>query len=335
MRNGWSISIWSQTRVPQVPSFKVHSLIRIFGETSKVSKLIVEEWHCWDHKLIFEVFNRSEAINICSIPLSSKRMEDKLIWGYRLYTTDGRFSVKSTYHLGVTTTKERLAAPSTSHDKVIGSTKQFLWRAMKNLLPTKQNLFKRNEPETIQHVLWTCPATSDVWAERTSLLKKWTCVDQYSKKEQLEEIAVICRRLWIRMNRFVFDNNFEAPATLITRALVENNVKWEAPLAAILKLNFDVAMDQEHSKLSIDLIARNHKGEVMFSAFLSGFFTGSSNVKDTIFERDAKSITQAINGNSHDWSSFGMMTVHFIYREGNHATHMLAKKALYMEEDRI
>ncbi|KAG7947538.1 hypothetical protein I3843_14G100300, partial [Carya illinoinensis] len=79
MRNGWSISIWSQTRVPQVPSFKVHSLIRIFGETSKVSKLIVEEWHCWDHKLIFEVFNRSEAINICSIPLSSKRMEDKLI----------------------------------------------------------------------------------------------------------------------------------------------------------------------------------------------------------------------------------------------------------------
>jgi hypothetical protein len=53
--------------------------------------------------------------------------------------------------------------------------KNFMWRACKNLLLTKENLMKRKvveeplcpicnlEVETTLHVLWDCPASIDVW----------------------------------------------------------------------------------------------------------------------------------------------------------------------------
>ena len=61
-----------------------------------------------------------------------------------------------------------------------------VWRACHNLLPTKANLFKRRvtdsllcpicnlEDESVEHVVWSCLATSDV---RSSVpkLQKSTC----------------------------------------------------------------------------------------------------------------------------------------------------------------
>lgn len=81
----------------------------------------------------------------------------------------------------------------------------------------------------------------------------------------MEEIAVICRGLWMRRKRFTFDSKVEDPATLIKRALAELqefweaqkmdmgeevrelqsrvNIKWHAPLDDTTKVNFDAVID--------------------------------------------------------------------------------------------
>jgi len=59
--------------------------------------------------------------------------------------------------------------------KVPAITKNFLWKICNNLLPTKENLFKKNivqdplcpfcrvDIETIGHILWSCPSSMAVW----------------------------------------------------------------------------------------------------------------------------------------------------------------------------
>jgi hypothetical protein len=63
----------------------------------------------------------------------------------------------------------------------------FLWKACTNILPTKENLNKRGiasdplcpvcglVPETMGHVLWSCPAAKDVWLENMMRIQKSTC----------------------------------------------------------------------------------------------------------------------------------------------------------------
>lgn len=58
-------------------------------------------------------------------------------------------------------------------------------RALNNILPTKDNLSKKQvignvfrpickqEEESVVHVLWSCPASGDVWGEATSPVQKW------------------------------------------------------------------------------------------------------------------------------------------------------------------
>jgi hypothetical protein len=62
--------------------------------------------------------------------------------------------------------------------------KLFAWRACQNLLPTRDNLYKRKviqDPscpccsyaiETVIHSLWSCPATEDAWGDHFSCFKK-------------------------------------------------------------------------------------------------------------------------------------------------------------------
>ncbi|KAF5477664.1 hypothetical protein F2P56_004283 [Juglans regia] len=125
---------------------------------------------------------------------------------------------------------------------VPNSTKQFVWRALNNILPTKKSLAQKNvvkvatcqacgmEEETVCHVLWTYPAASDVWAESQSGLQKWTCeekeffyiwAEMQSKlqKTKVEEVAMILKGLWFRRNRMVFEGKFDSPSKVIAAAI--------------------------------------------------------------------------------------------------------------------
>lgn len=113
---------------------------------------------------------------------------------------DGIFKVKTAYHLEMDKIRKSQGETSAGSfeqptwkslwkSNVPGSVKYFLWKACHDLLPTRKNLFIRKEVEGLLcpicereeelaiHTLWSCPASSDVWGEESSPLKKWSDAD--------------------------------------------------------------------------------------------------------------------------------------------------------------
>ncbi|XP_035546179.1 uncharacterized protein LOC118348488 [Juglans regia] len=160
--------------------------------------------------------------------------------------------------------------------------KHFLWKATHNVLPTKQNLYKKQitesdccpicerEPETIMHVVWSCPAASDVWVENDSPVNKWYSSDYefmdlwvklnaFIKEEKVEVVACIMRKIWMRRNLLLFEKKFYHSRNLISAATqglrefklsqdqlqktqMQGNVdrsviKWEKPEEMVVKAN--------------------------------------------------------------------------------------------------
>ncbi|XP_041011373.1 uncharacterized protein LOC121255161 [Juglans microcarpa x Juglans regia] len=105
----------------------------------------------WTEGLIGSIFNKEEAAHICSIPLSTRGVEDKLIWGP---SGKGVFSVKSAYFLEENRKKAVVGESSREGEmdsrwksiwelKVPGKVKLFLWKTGNNLLATRGKLFTK------------------------------------------------------------------------------------------------------------------------------------------------------------------------------------------------
>lgn len=51
------------------------------------------------------------------------------------------------------------------------------------------------------------------------LTELWERMQKCFQKEQMEEIVVIFRGLWLRRNKHIFENIFDSPAKVINMAL--------------------------------------------------------------------------------------------------------------------
>jgi len=104
-------------------------------------------------------------------------------------------------------------------------------------LPTKVNLCRwkvveddfcpccTREVESVIHALWCCPAAQDVWGRGSIVFQKCKtkggsfkqlmdeCLNRPSK-EDVELMAVICRHIWLRRNKMVFDQIFTPPSVV-------------------------------------------------------------------------------------------------------------------------
>jgi hypothetical protein len=126
---------------------------------------------------------------------------------------------------------------------VSNATKMFIWKACKNLLPTKENLFRRRvvgdqiclictfEIELVLHILWECPAAVDVWSSGSRSLQKCSggAVSLSSVLETLmrrcssvdiELWAVLARKLWLRRNSVVFGGVFISSNQLMRETVI-------------------------------------------------------------------------------------------------------------------
>uniref|UniRef100_A0A7N2M3W7 Reverse transcriptase zinc-binding domain-containing protein n=1 Tax=Quercus lobata TaxID=97700 RepID=A0A7N2M3W7_QUELO len=105
--------------------------------------------------------------------------EDILIW---THTLDGEYSVRSAYHILVVEEGQGMPNSSSSGDskefwkiRAPNRIRHFLWQAVKDLFPTKQNLNAQHvpvnitcdrcvdHPKTILHCLWLCDEARSVW----------------------------------------------------------------------------------------------------------------------------------------------------------------------------
>lgn len=92
--------------------------------------------------------SREEADTILKLPISSARNGDFLVWHFN---SQGRYTVKSGYHLAMNDQREVASKPSSSFQppkavwkfiwnlQVPPKLKHFWWRACSNLLATKEN----------------------------------------------------------------------------------------------------------------------------------------------------------------------------------------------------
>ncbi|XP_042950231.1 uncharacterized protein LOC122282336 [Carya illinoinensis] len=250
--NGESIKIWQDRWLPRYSTYMIQSPISLLDMDARVAGLINSGTREWKADLIDAIFNLEESKLILSLPISIRGASDKLMW---VVASNGIFLVKSAYfvayelqsmHKGQSSNASGLEAQWKKiwGLQVPGKVKQVLWKALTDILPTMAALVKKQvlqdglcpictrEEESVLHVLWTCPAATDVWGDSSSPVKKWPSdfVDfsnlwgNWSMKlegQHLEQVAVVCHKLWARRNRWVFEQLFQDPASLFMAALNE------------------------------------------------------------------------------------------------------------------
>jgi hypothetical protein len=190
--DGKSVSIWKDRWIPKPIIYSVQTPCRILSEDATVNELFDPNTGSWNRDLLREIFVEEEAEIIGNLPKSKYRRPDKLIWRA---SPSGTFTVRSAYHLEM---EMKMKKSGTSSDqsgctqlwkslwglKIPNSSKVFMWRACKNILHTKDNLFKRgvvkddicfmcgNEGETVMHIIWECPSAVDIWGACRGKIQK-------------------------------------------------------------------------------------------------------------------------------------------------------------------
>jgi hypothetical protein len=247
--DGKQVKIWGDKWVPQPSTFKIQSPCKSLPMDAVVAELIDPVGRGWNIPLVKSIFNQEEAGLICNIPLSRYNQPDKLIWRA---ANSGMFTVRSAYFIehekkSIITGEGSHSAAEDSTWKEIwrlpvpNSVKMFMWRACRDILPTKENLFKRRtleeamcifcqqEVETTRHVLWDCPAAMDVWGgcvrkfqkihvQGTDFRDVWEALIQRCNGEELAFSAILARNIWHRRNVVVHGGSFSHPAVLIQEA---------------------------------------------------------------------------------------------------------------------
>jgi hypothetical protein len=186
------IKIWSDKWLMTPTSYKVQSPVSILNPDARVSELISGDTGWWNTQLIHSIFNKSEAESICSLAISPQQRDDKLIWSG---TKNGFFTVRSVYHMEkARSVKEKGECSKKAiysevwkkiwKLKVPGVKKNFLWKVGNNILPTKENLYKKKitqDPlcpicglfsESVGHILWSCSSSVAVWQECSRRIQK-------------------------------------------------------------------------------------------------------------------------------------------------------------------
>jgi hypothetical protein len=184
--------------------------------------------------LLKEIFLLRDVEVIKQIPLSSRNPRDKLIW---TGTTNGRFSVKSAYHLllGEANSSSGSSSSGGSLDRHLWSSqvqpkiRLFMWRACLDILPTRTKLFDKGilhsfscqwcetDPETSSHVLWQCAFAQKVWKACPVPIPS-SCNENFSFRDfivhcidalEVTQIAVLFTtawEIWNARNRLNWDN---------------------------------------------------------------------------------------------------------------------------------
>lgn len=139
--------MWEDNWVSSLLGFKPIAWQPVLNQQLRVSDLIDDELGKWKVNVIQVTFMESDAQHVLSIPLFRAMPEDKLIWHHE---KEGEYSVKTTYQIlckqnlnqspgssnGTNCSRWRKLWKAHIHEK----TKNFMWRLLKNILPTKYNL---------------------------------------------------------------------------------------------------------------------------------------------------------------------------------------------------
>ncbi|KAL0390869.1 UNVERIFIED_CONTAM: putative mitochondrial protein [Sesamum calycinum] len=160
---GHSVNIWTDPWLPRTPSFRIITPRPSHIHAVWVHELFSEDLHDWNVELIRAMFWPEDRDLILQLPLSLVGSVDLLVWHY---SKNGLFSVRSAYHLALSMSVKASSSgtcwPPQLWHKVWqapapNKAKLFIWRAIRNILPTASNLQKR-----IPYDNFSCPLCESV-----------------------------------------------------------------------------------------------------------------------------------------------------------------------------
>ncbi|KAI9395682.1 hypothetical protein POPTR_004G015067v4 [Populus trichocarpa] len=95
---GTKVNVWPDAWLSLDNCRDIQTPIILGQETLMVRDLLGHDGSVWDESKIFTIFQHSDVLAILSIPISSRRVDDELIWHYK---NNGIYDVKSGYHVAV------------------------------------------------------------------------------------------------------------------------------------------------------------------------------------------------------------------------------------------
>ncbi|KAL9355760.1 hypothetical protein Peur_053730 [Populus x canadensis] len=95
---GTKVNVWPDAWLSLDNCRDIQTPIILRQDTLMVRDLLGHDGSVWDESKIFTIFQHSDVLAILSIPISSRRVDDELIWHYK---NNGIYDVKSGYHVAV------------------------------------------------------------------------------------------------------------------------------------------------------------------------------------------------------------------------------------------
>lgn len=141
-------------------------------------------------------------------------------------------------------------------------------------------------------MIWSCPLAQDVWGcgprifqkgcnTRVNFTRWFEEMMGRCSLEELELLAVVAQRIWLRINATVHEGVFTHPNQIIRKALTlvddfrRNNapeqkeptsltdppsVLWQPPSLGKIKLNRGAAVNKKLGRIGIGIVARDNNG---------------------------------------------------------------------------
>ena len=191
------------------------------------SSLMSDDQRSWDIDLVKDIFNERDANLILTIPIQT---QDDDSWFWRKEKL-GQYSVKSAYAL----IRSNSVISNTSNNsgfwnklwnlKIPLKVKHFIWRAVRECLPTKDRLRSRRvevnimcpvcnvNEETTLHSLVTCPVANSCWhqlghsfdMQAIRSIEDWVVeVLKLSSRQEMNKIFMVAWSIWYNRNDIVW-----------------------------------------------------------------------------------------------------------------------------------
>ncbi|XP_024190432.1 uncharacterized protein LOC112194424 [Rosa chinensis] len=303
--DGTQINIWNDQWVPNCPRYLIQKPTGTVFET--VADLIDPQSRTWIQASVQRLFPPTVAEKILCIPLRHQAVQDRLCW---IPEKRGLFTVKSAYWIARQHVIGNVLASSSTGDpfqmlwkclwkaKIPGKVQICVWRAVNNLLPTREQLLKKgydgelgcivcnHKVESIAHLFCKCPTALQIlsgspFSLKQSLLPnldfKEGMLEQALnlKSEIFEKLLMIIWGLWKNRNHKLWEGRVQSSHDIMLGCLawleefqharqvptsrVHNIVnKWQP--AEIPKLNVDGAFLPHASHGGVGGVLRSSNG---------------------------------------------------------------------------
>ncbi|KAL0459962.1 UNVERIFIED_CONTAM: putative mitochondrial protein [Sesamum latifolium] len=308
----------------------------IWCHFSRVSDLIMEDLRIWNEEVITDLFWPDERDLILQIPLGIFAAPNLLVWHY---SNNGIFLVRSAYHLALSLD----ALPGSSgcrwdrklwrtlwQTNIPNKAKVFLWRTIRDILPTATNLTKRMPQE-----VGSCPFCDTVETPMPSFLRCTFARQVWALSGLRWNLKLAHKEFLLPMQVVDFARQYllaffsQNPKVLAAQVL--HSSSWQAPPS-------DWIAAPRSSELAEAFAAR----EAIRVAHLRQW-------RCVILEGDCNSLIRKLSSTTSDFSisssvvedvrllstMFAYVSFSFVLRSGNSAVDLLAKRALNQEGDSV